>query len=187
MADNFSNVGLFVPTTNIWDVSRLNEINVNSPEFKELLIRLYQNINNISIALNLKDSAYYDVQEFLNSQLYFKNPALDSTTDQAPTYRQVYRMVVNFGPLPNATTISIPHGIDMSVGPTPALTTYSFTRIYGAASTVDQTSFIPLPYASPTLNENISLSVTTTDIVITTAIDYSAYALTYVVVEYIKF
>ena len=34
-------VGAFVPTSFIWDVARVGEIEVNSPEFKELLVRLY--------------------------------------------------------------------------------------------------------------------------------------------------
>jgi hypothetical protein len=174
-----SSIGSFIPTTNIWDVSQLYDIDVNSDEFKELLVRLYQNVNNIALNLNIKDTGYYDVQEFLNSQLFFPNPTLNSSTQSLPIYRQVYRMVVNFGPLPNATTISIPHYI-------PVGQNYSFTRIYGTASNSTSTSFIPLPYSSATSNKCIELSVTNANIVITTSIDYSAYVNTYVVCEYIK-
>jgi hypothetical protein len=174
-----ANPGLFVPTTNIWDVQQLYSTDVNSDEFKELLVRLYQNINNISLALNLKDSGYYTIQEFLNGQVFFPNPALSSTTAQAPTYRQVFRTVVNFGTLPNTASTSVAHNIDITSG-------YSFTRIYGAATNTGRTSFIPLPFASPTLNENIKLEVTNTNVVITTGIDRTAYTTCYVVVEYIK-
>jgi hypothetical protein len=46
--------------------------------------------------------------------------------------------------------------------------------------------YIPLPYASPTLVNNIQLSVDATNVTITTGIDYSAYTVTYVILEYIK-
>lgn len=179
-----TNTGSFVPLTNIWDVQRLQDVDINSEEFKELLVRLYQNINNICMALNIKDVGYYTLSEFLNGQLFFPNPALSSTTAQTPTYRQVFRTVVNFGALPNAGTKSVPHGI--AINPvTP--TTYSFTRIYGAASNGSaQNSFIPLPFASPTLNENIKLTVDNTNVNVTTAIDYSSYTICYLVLEYIK-
>jgi hypothetical protein len=93
--------------------------------------------------------------------------------------RQVFRTVVNFGALPNAASTSVAHNIVVTSG-------YSLTRLYGAATNNTQTSFIPLPFSSSTLNENIKLEMTNTNIVITTAIDYSAYTKTYVVVEYIK-
>jgi len=179
-----TNTGSFVPLTNIWDVQRLQEVDVKSEEFKELLVRLYQNINNICLALNIKDVGYYTLSEFLNGQLFFPNPSLSSSTSQSPTYRQVFRTVVNFGALPNAGAKSVAHNIPI----TPATpTTYSFTRIYGAASNgATQTSFIPLPFSSSTLNQNIKLEVTNTNVVITTAIDYSSYTNTYVVLEYLK-
>lgn len=174
-----ANPGLFVPTTNVWDVSQIYSADVTSPEFKELFVRLYQNINNISLALNLKDTGYYTIQEFLNGQVFFPDPTLSSTTSQAPTYRQVFRTTVNFETLPNAASKSVAHNIDVTSG-------YSFTRIYGAATNTARTSFIPLPFASPTLNQNIKLEVTDTNVVITTAIDYTAYTTCYCVLEYIK-
>lgn len=176
-----SNFGAFVPTTYNWDMSLLQSIDVNSPQFKDLLVRLYQNINNINLVLNIKDSGYYSEQEFLNGQLFFPNPNLSSTTSQTPEYRQVFRTVVNFGALPNNSATSVAHNIDVT-------SEYTTTRIYGSATNSTATSFIPLPYISDTLtdSDNISLEMTDTDIVITTAIDYSDYTTCYVIVEYIK-
>ncbi len=179
-----SNVGSFVPTTDIWDTQQLYEVNLNSEEFRELLVRLYQNLNNMALNLNIKDTGYYSAQEFLNGQLFYPNPTLSSNTANGIAYRQVFRTTVDFGALPNAGTKTVAHNIDISI--IIPLTTFSFTRIYGAASKPDQTSFIPLPYSSATSINNIELSVTDTDIVITTAIDYSAYTITYIVVEYLK-
>ena len=176
---NQSNFGAFVPTTNVWDVSQIFSTEVDSPEFKELIVRLYQNINNIAMVLNIKDSAYYTLEEFLNGQIFFPNPALNSTTPQSPTFRQVFRKIVNFGTLPNNGSTSVAHNITITSG-------YSFTRIYATSTNNTQTSFIPIPFASPTDAENIKLEVTNTDVIITTAADMTAYTKTYVVLEYIK-
>jgi hypothetical protein len=172
------NPGAFVPTNLIWDVQQLYSVDVNTPEFKELLVRLYQNINNIALVLNIKEGGYYSPQEFLNGQLYFPNPT--ATNDGSGTqYRQVFRTVVNFGTLPNATTKSVAHNLDIN-------SSYSFTRIYGATSTPQATLFYPLPFASTTLNQTIQLTVDDTNVNITTAIDYVGFTTTYVVLEYLK-
>jgi hypothetical protein len=171
--------GVFVPSTYVWDVARLHEVSVTSPEFKELLVRLYQNINNISLALNIKDTGLYNVIEVVNGQIFFPNPALNSSTPQTPAFRQVYRTVVDFGALPNAATKSVTHGIQI----TPTTT---FTRIYATASNLTGDTYIPIPYASPTAANSIEISVDATNVNITTAIDYSAYTICYVILEYLQ-
>ena len=172
-------MGLFVPTTRSFDSQTINSTEVTSPEFKKLIIELYQSINDISTVLNLKDTGYYTIQEFVNGQIFFPNPALSSTTSTAPEYRQVFRKVINFGALPNTAAKSVAHGLTVTSG-------YSATRIYGAATNNTQTSFIPLPFASPTLNENIKVEMTNTNVIVTTGIDRTAYTTCYLVIEYIK-
>ena len=178
MANKADSVGLFIPTTNIWDVQLIQEVDVNSDQFKELLVRLYQNVNNIALAINLKDSGYYNTLEFVNSQLFFPNPALSSQTAQTPVYRQVYRKVINFGALPNTGAKSVDHNIAIN----PA---FSFTRIY-ATATNPSTQFIPIPYASASGTDNIELSVSATQVTITTASNRSAFTTTYVILEWIQ-
>ena len=172
MANEFNNTGLFLPNNFIWDVTDFNEIDLNSSEFKELLVRLYQNINAINLAVNLKDSAYYSPQEFVNGQVFI---AQDNQISQ-----QVYRVMVNVGALPNNSSLSAPHGIEGIDG------NYAFTRIYGAASNPNTLSYIPLPYASSNGTDNVELSIDSTSVVITTTANYSAYTISYVVLEYIK-
>lgn len=172
--DQLSNVGLYVPNNFTFDVERLHEIDVKSDEFKELLIRLYQNINTMCLALNLKDSAYYVETEFLNGQSFFPNPS-----DPNFQPRQAFRTVVNFGTLPNNSTISVAHNIDFT-------NTYSFTRIYGAATNQTGLNAIPLPYVTSSGTAGIQLQVTATNIVITTTGNYSAYTVSYVILEYLK-
>lgn len=171
--------GLFLQTTQVWDVAQLQEIDVNSPEFKELLVRLYQQINNVAIVLNMKDTGQYQLSEFINGQLYFSDPALNSSTALSPQDRQVFRKVINFGALPNTGTTAVPHGITC----TPKTT---FTRIYGCSSDVTGKNYIPLPYASPTAANNIELKVDATNVTIITGSNRTNFTITYVILEYLQ-
>lgn len=175
---NRNNYGAYVPTTNVWDPSEIYSTEVTSPAFKELLVRLYQNLNTMALVTNVKDSAMYVTQEFVTSGQYFANPNLNSTTAQAPSLRGVFRKVINFGALPNTATKSVAHGI----APTAS---YTFTRIYGCATT-PSTSYIPLPYASPVLVDNIELWADGTNVNVKTGSNRTAYTVTYIVLEYIK-
>jgi hypothetical protein len=175
---NPNNYGAFLPTTNVWDVNEIYSTDVSSQAFKELLVRLYQNINNIAVMVNIKESGFYNIPEFVTGSQFFPNPSLTSNTMQTPTLRPVLRTLVNFGALPNAASKSIAHNIPVSAN-------YSFTRIYGTA-TQPNTAFIPLPYASVTPGSNIELSVSPTQVTVTTAIDYSAFTICYIILEYIR-
>ena len=177
---NSSEFGLYVPSTYIWDVAQLQTIDINSPEFRELLIRLYQNINSITVALNLKDSGYYDTQEFVTGSQLFPNPSLISSSSTTPSFRNIYRTIVNFGALPNAGSKSVAHGIAITSG-------FSFVKIYGAASDQTALNFIPLPYASPTLINNIQIDVDATNVTITTGSNRTNFTISYIILEYIKF
>jgi len=178
---NPQQVGAFVPTTNIWDVQSLYNASLTDENvLRELLVRLYQNINNISLVLNIKDSGYYDTKEFVNGQLYYPNPNSTSISPVGIRYRQVFRKVIDFGSLPNAGITSVPHGISIT-GQT------TFTRIYGTANDLTNMSYIPLPYTSNVANSNIELYVDAINVNIATGVNYSTYTTTYIVLEYLQF
>lgn len=181
--DFFTQSGLYVPTNFIWDMQQLQEIDVTSSEFKELLVRLYQNLNVMAIALNLKDSGYYITNEFLTGSLLYPNPNV--ITESGPVYRQIFREVVFCGPLPNNTTVAYPHNIP--IDPLSGNSTYSFLKIYGAASkqTGGAESFLPLPYVSVS-GDAIEVNVDNTDVNITTQSNRSSYTIAYIILEYIK-
>jgi len=168
-AQNPKNVGLFVPTTEIWDQSQLASLNINSEEFRLLLVRLYQNISNIAHTLNLKDSALYDTQEFVNGQKFFS-----ITPGQPQQLRNAFRLTMNIGALPIGVT-SVNHNLQINAN-------WVFTRIYGVAS--DQTGFnyYPIPDSGAAF---ISIVVNATQVVInnSTAINFSSCI---VVLEYLK-
>ena len=174
-------LGAFIPTTQLWDVSEIYEQDIGDEKLKELLVRLYQNLNRMALSVNVKDSGYYDTQEFVTGQQFFPLPGLTSAGTRFPDYRQTFRKVINFGALPNTGTTNVAHGITCDANTI-------FTRIYGVAT--DPTggfSYLPLPYASSTAANNIELSVTGTNVSITTGIDRTAYTVCYVIVEFLKF
>jgi hypothetical protein len=174
--------GTFIPTTQVWDVSEIKNIDVTKPEFKELLVRLYQNLNSMAVAINNKESSFYDVQETVKGQSFFANP---SATTAHPESRQTYNKLINFGALPNTGTKTYPHGISIKRG-------YTFTRIYGCATQQTNTNpvlafeSVPLPYSSPVLADNIALYVDATTVGVITGANWSTYTDTYIILEYLK-
>lgn len=175
MANNINDFGLFIPTTTIFDLDRLYEVEVGSEEFKELLVRLYQTVNNIALATNVKTTGYFLNQEFVTGELYF------NVNNDFNNLRPVYCMVVNFGALPAAGTKSVAHGI-------PVTSTYSWVQIYATATNPGTPKGIPVPYTSATaIANNLEINADGTNVNITTGgTDYSAYTTTLVVLKYIK-
>jgi len=169
------NAGSFVPTTFVWDAAELQDLDVKSERFKELLVRLYQNLNLMQLNLNIKDSAYYDTNEFVNGQVFPPSSTVPSSSTQAINRRQVFRKMINFGALPNTATKNVAHGIDVTTG-------FSFTRIYGCATDTTNRVATPIPNA----NSDIRITVTATNVVITTSANYASYDTTYVILEYLK-
>ena len=183
-----TNYGAFVPTSNVWDVSEIYQA-TNDPKLQELLVRLYQNLNRLSLSTNVKDSALYVQEEFVNGQSYFPKPGTSSVTAQAPAMRQVFRKTIDFGALPaGGATKMVAHGLSPTVD-------WSCTRIYGAATApVDATHvyFAPIPYSSANGTNTLELNTDSTNVYITAfgvfplATPWTAFTKTYVVIEYIK-
>lgn len=167
-----------ISTTQVYDIEQLE---IKEPGLKEFLVQLTQTVNSLSLILNMKDTGYYYLSEFANSQYYFPVEIPDGTYEIIQQPRPVYRKVVWWNkPLPNAGTDTEPHGIDVEFD-------FRFTRIYGCATKPTfPPSYIPLPFASPILNRNISLSADDADVIITTAFNYSAYTSAFIVLEYVK-
>lgn len=168
--------GSFIATTSLFDVSQIYSTDVNSEQFKELIVKLYQNQNSVNLLLNQKDTGIYHINEFVCGQQYIIGTGA----------KQIFRKVIVFGALPNAAGKSVAHGIG-TPGAGGTIKDYTFTRIYGAASDPTNRLFIPLPYASPTDVDNIELSLDDTNVIITTGIDRTAFTKAYCVIEYWKF
>lgn len=146
------NTGSYVPTTNVWDVGRLYDVEVSSPEFKELLVRLYQNVNNIALVLNTKCTGYYINEQFVSGKMFF-NPA----SNDPLKLRQGFIKTINTGAL-GAGVTSIDHGIAVT-----GMLKWMF--ISGAATDSATLVGYPLPFSSVAGND-IEVSVTATQVLI---------------------
>ena len=141
----------------------------NFPDFIELFDREYKKLID---AVNTKEGGVYLPYESATFQKYFSESDPQSTVS-------VYRKVIAFGALPNNGTKSVPHGIDFT-------SLSRLTRMYGAATNPSSMSYLPLPFSSPTLANNISLEADSGVITIKTGANYSAYVNVTVVIEYLK-
>lgn len=125
---------------------------------------LYQDI---ASTVNTKEGALYVPIEKLTSGQYFiaGNPQKN---------RAVYRMVVDFGALPNTGTKSVAHNI---VGWD---ANFRLVRAYGAATDPINLEALPIP------NDGIFLKNNVTDVIVTTTADFSAFTESTIVLEFTK-
>ena len=91
--------------------------------------------------------------------------------------KPIYRKVVDFGALPNATTKSVTHGI---VGMTHLI------RINVIAENTSGPYFLNIPYPDFSSTYTIRSTIDTTNVNIVTQYDFSSYNQTYVTLEYTK-
>jgi len=146
-----------------------NDFPDNFEDFIEMFDREYKKVTD---AINTKEGSLYLPQELATYQQYF-------SVEDPQNNRNVYRKVVDFGALPNATLKRVQHNVTFT-------NTTRMTRMYGAASDPSGIQFIPLPFSSPTLINNVTLEADETDIIITTGADFSNFRETTVVIEYTK-
>ena len=177
MSQDVNDWGFFVPTTTVFDIESLQGDELGPDEIKELIIQIYQTINNLAMLGNNKTTGFYFTQPFNTGQNLF------DVNNNFNLIRPMFRIVVDFGALPAAGTKSVAHGI-------PNVTsTFSFVKIYGSATNPLTITGIPIPYSSATaIASNLELTVDATNVNITTGgTDYSAYTKTYVVLEYVQY
>ena len=170
----FLPTGLFVPTTQVWDLSTIPAgEELKGDELRELIIRLYQNLNVMALAINRKESATYAISNFITSAQYYPNPATP-----AQEFRSVVRTVVNFGALPNTATKAVAHNIPFNGG-------FTLTRLYAAATDTTGLNYISIPYASSAAAPSIELRVDGTNVYITTGSNRTNFNVCSVVIEYL--
>jgi len=173
---NPQQVGSFIPSSNIWDVSQIYQVDDISPQLKELLVRMYQNLNLMAINVNLKDTGYYDTLEFIDSCLWFPNPAYNSSTQTAPTWRQESRKAIYITSLPPGTT-TVAHNITIT-----AMTTFT-KNINGMANDTVGNNYYPISASGTDVDISATLNATNLVLVNNTAITFN---FTYVTLHWIQ-
>jgi hypothetical protein len=176
------NRGDFITTTQSWDVTELKQMDVSSDKFKELFVRMYQQLNNMAQSINTKGSGRFNTQEFATGETFYPSPSISSATNANAAPRPVFRRVLNMlpsGTLPNTGTLTVAHGLTFNSANT-------LTRLYGAATNAAGTSMIPIPYSSPTAANNIELYADATNIYLITGSNRTSYTKCNVIIEFLK-
>jgi len=176
--------GQFLGTTQIYD------LDVKAQDAADFNVRLRQNLNNMVISLNAKVAGYYSQEEYINGKLFYPDyTRVDGYNDAPPTFRQVYSKTIPIGALPGGgpypQTKSTAHNI--SGFPAAGPTTFIGVTVTGCATDPANLRFIPLPYSSSVLANNIAVELNGANIDIIVGADYSAFTDAYVLVEYIKY
>lgn len=154
-------------------VSNQIPISLDFPsEPDELNLFVQMIIKRIANATNSKESGLYIPLETATFISYF-------TTGNTQKFRNVYRKVIDFGSLPNATSKQVPHGIAFN-------SDFSTTRIYGSATDPVNLVYVPLPFTDLTPANSISLFLDETNINVSTGINRSNFTRSTVVIEYTK-
>jgi hypothetical protein len=170
------NKGYFIPTTQTWDVTEIYQTDVNSDKFKELMVRMYQQLGNMAQQINSKGSGLHNTQEFATGATFYANPANSSAGPTKAAPRPIFRKTINMlptGTLPNTGTLTVAHDLTLNSACT-------LVKLYGAATNAAGTSMMPLPYASPVLNADA------TNIYLVTGKDQTAYTKCNVIIEFLK-
>lgn len=129
---------------------------------------LVNSYTDVSVAVNQREIADYQLEELLTGQKFFPSAT------NGP-FRNTYRKVVQISAVAAGATLNTAHGIS-------GLT--AVTRIYGVA--VTSTDFRPLPYASVTANANIELRIDTTNITVIAGAASPNLSSALVIVEYFR-
>lgn len=171
MANELQNTGSFVSSTQLFDAGQFYGVDVNTRNFKDLLVLMHQQIGQMAVVLNTKTTGYY-LEEIFNTGNQWFNPNLTDPLQLRPHFRRV----VNMGALnPNSTQ---PHGITVTADT-------KFTYIGGAASDNVGSNYVPLPHANGGATD-IIVTVNATNVVVTNNSGI-AFTSAYVVLEYLEF
>jgi len=182
-----SQTGAFISTTQSFDVADIYSTDVKSPEFKELIVRLYRYTSDLAKVINIADKGLYVKNEFVTGSVMFSNPNYNATTNVVAANRQLYRMTLDIPQLPSTASpkLTVPHNIPFNAA-------FTLLKIYGGGTLPCTTTpmtgdYIPLPYTSASsITNQLELHADNTNVyIITGGKDYSAYSAK-VVLEYIK-
>ena len=136
----------------------------------QLLITMTQVYIDQATAINIRQIGQYDLVEFVTGQQFF-----NATNPQQK--RLTFGKVFNIGPIATGAASNTAHGLTGITG---------YTHIYGTCVT-DVPDDRPIPYVSTVaLNQQISLTVTATNIVIVNGAGSPNITSAIVVIEYLR-
>jgi hypothetical protein len=140
---------------------------------------LVEQLKKISNAVNIREIGWFLDEELLSGKAFIpgSNDVLDGGSSQ--TFRQIFRKVIDFGPLLINGINSAPHFINVNE---------QFTLIFLGANATDPVGFtaLPIPYVDTmALANQIEIYMDATDVYIVTGVPRSNYTRVYVIIEYL--
>lgn len=165
--------GAFVPTSNDYDPQLIYELDIKTTEFKDFLVRLRESITDMAYVVNVKRTGFLNDTEFVNGKQLFPRSGAGGTGQE---YRPVYELELDFGSLPNTTSKSVAHGLNL----TGLLTTWEWLFLSGAATNPSTGAGISLP------NEGIYVEVDATNVTVTTTDDKTSFTKSKINLQYVK-
>lgn len=148
-------------------------------DWKDARPFLVEVLKKISNAVNIREIGWHLDEELLSGKAFI--PSATPPGNETPQqFRQMLRMVVDTGTLPNNGTISIPHNITVD---------YNFTLInmFGGATDPINLISLPLPFVdSPVFNFPIEVYMDATNVNIITSSDRTTFTRSFIIIEYIQ-
>lgn len=138
-----------------------------SEDPKEMRFDINDLYQSIASAVNNKIGGLYVPEEKINSEQYFDPSNLQKL-------KQVYRMTVDFGALPNTSSKSVAHNVSGWNS------SWRLTSAWGGASDPVNLQYLPIP------NDGILLEINSTSVTVTTTSNRSAFTASTIVIEYTK-
>jgi hypothetical protein len=139
---------------------------------------IVEQMKKMSNAINIREIGWFLDEELLSGKAFIPGVNIQGNQN-SQQFRQILRIVINFGTLPNNTTKSVPHGIIFDS---------NFTLIEMWISATDPINFkaFSLQYWANSGPGSIILNMDATNVNVTTTSNYSAYTRSYVIIEYIQ-
>lgn len=147
---------------------------------EDFRLQLRKYFNDIAIAVSAKENSFYLEDETPTAGLFI--PIATPNSSANVKFRPMFRVVVDFGALPNSTTKIVPHGITTTEN-------FSIIRLNGVATepgVSTLTEALSIPMDGIPNNQRISLTMDDTNVIIETATNRTAFTRTFIVIEYIK-
>ena len=142
-------------------------------EAKPFIVEVLKKMSN---AINIREIGWLLDEELLTGKAFIPGPVVPG--NNPGIYRQVFRKVIDFGPLPDSSTKAVAHGITFDAN-------FTLIQLWGSA-TEPSTLAIPLPFVGQTVATSIALLMDNTNVIVTTHDVKSQFTRCFIFIEYIQ-
>jgi hypothetical protein len=141
---------------------------------------LVEQLKRISNAVNIREIGWFLDEELLAGKAFIPGVTALDDLSTSQVFRQVLRKVIDFGPLPNAGTKAVPHGITFDAN-------FTLVQMYAAATDPLSMIAIPIPFVDPNnLANSVGLNMDANNVNIFTTINFSQFTRCFVTIEYLQ-